>query len=66
MTAPFCPKTGKIAYANRPDAINARDKILERDKARHKTQVFFCEVCRLWHIGRVPPAKSMPIRRPAE
>ena len=52
MTTTHCHNTGKIAYANRPDAAKARDVIMARDKKRSPTTVFQCQHCRLWHIGR--------------
>ncbi len=50
-----CPTTGKIAYPNRPEAAKARDEIIRRDKRRMTVNVFQCQHCGNFHIGRTPP-----------
>ncbi len=47
-----CQRTGKIGYPNQSDACRVRDKIIRRDKRRTKTNVYHCDACGAWHIGR--------------
>jgi hypothetical protein len=65
MSRPFCPVTGKVAYANRADAASVRSVVTSRDKRPHKAQVYHCKHCRAFHIGRVPPSKDKAIRSAA-
>lgn len=49
MTQPPC-KTGKIGYGSAAEA----QKILPvlKRRGRGKLNVYLCEHCRLWHLGR--------------
>lgn len=54
---PNCPKTGKVGYENRQQALLARKKMRERGKRpRSKKRVFLktepyrCRYCLAWHL----------------
>lgn len=58
----YCPRTGKVSYDTKGEALQARKKIKERTR-RGKTKrrnwerdPYMCRSCKKWHLTSTTPA----------